>query len=131
MQKKHNGILIPSQRYQESRHLLQNPTFPNYVMGFSNRAQRFTGSNYLGVDSPFNKQFSLPFFRYVSRNYGWTRIFLRAGEISPLLGVVVMLSSQHQTCYRLAKIIPLWLAKVTSKGGKLWKKPTLQQNRIY
>ena len=29
-----------------------NPTVPNYV-GFSNRAQRFTGSNYLDVDSPF------------------------------------------------------------------------------
>ena len=53
VQKKHNGILIPSQRYQESRHLLQNPTFPNYVMGFSNRAQRFTWYNYLDVDSPF------------------------------------------------------------------------------
>ena len=45
MQKKHNDILVPSQRYQDSRHLLQNPTFPYYVMGFSNRAQRFTGSN--------------------------------------------------------------------------------------
>ena len=53
MQKKHDDILVPSQRYQGSRHLLQNPTFPSYVMGFSNRAQRFTGSNYLDVDSPF------------------------------------------------------------------------------
>ena len=32
---------------------LQNPTIPNYIMSFSNRAQRFTGSNYLDVDSPF------------------------------------------------------------------------------
>ena len=54
MQKKHNDILVPSQRYQDSRHLLKNPTFPNYVMGFNNHAQRFTGSNYLNVDSPFN-----------------------------------------------------------------------------
>ena len=53
MQKKHNDILVPSQRYQDSRHLLQNPTIPNFVMGFSNRTQRFTGSNYLDVDSPF------------------------------------------------------------------------------
>ena len=53
--KKHNDSLVPSQRYQDSRHLLQNPTFPNYVMGFSNRAQRFTGSNYLNVDSPFQR----------------------------------------------------------------------------
>ena len=33
----------------------QNPTFSNYVIGFINRAQRFTGSNYLDVDSPFKK----------------------------------------------------------------------------
>ena len=51
MQKKHNYILVPSQRYQDCRHLLQNPTFPYYAMGFSNHAQRFTGSNYLDVDS--------------------------------------------------------------------------------
>ena len=49
---KHKLILVPSQRYQDSRHPLQNPTFLNYVMGFSNCAQRFTGSNYLDVDSP-------------------------------------------------------------------------------
>ena len=58
MQKKHKHILVPSQRYQDSRHLLQNPTVPNYVMGFSNRAQRFTGSNYLDVDSPFKDHFT-------------------------------------------------------------------------
>ena len=52
-EKKHKLILVPSQRYKGSRHLLQNPTFPNYVMGFSNRAQRFTGCNYLDVESPF------------------------------------------------------------------------------
>ena len=34
---------------------LQNPTFPNYVMGFSNRAKRFTGSIYLNVDSPLRE----------------------------------------------------------------------------
>ena len=49
--KKHNDILVPSQRYQDSRHLLQNPTFPSYVTGFSNRTQRFTGSNYLYIYS--------------------------------------------------------------------------------
>ena len=54
MQKKHNDILVPRQRYQDSRHFLQNLTFPNYVIGFSNRAQRFTGSNYLDVDSPLD-----------------------------------------------------------------------------
>ena len=50
-----NIILGPSQRYQDSRHLLQNPKVPRSVMGFSNCAQRFTGSNYLDVDSPFDK----------------------------------------------------------------------------
>ena len=58
MQKKHNDILDPIQRYQNCRHHLQNPTFPNYVMGFSNRAQRFTGSNYLDVDSPLHRNYS-------------------------------------------------------------------------
>ena len=37
-------ILVPSQKYQDSRYLLQNPTGPNYVMSFSNCAQAFTGS---------------------------------------------------------------------------------------
>ena len=49
--------MVPNQRYKDSRHILQNPTGPNYVMSFSNRPQRFTGSNYLDVDSPFKKAF--------------------------------------------------------------------------
>ena len=40
-----NIISVPSQRYQDSRHLLQNPKVPSSIIGFSNRAQRFTGSN--------------------------------------------------------------------------------------
>ena len=48
-----NIISVPSQRYQDSRHLLQNPKVARSVMGFSNRTQRFTGSIYLDVDSPF------------------------------------------------------------------------------
>ena len=43
-------ILVASQRYQNSRHLLQSPKVPWSVMGFRNRAQRFTGSNYLDLD---------------------------------------------------------------------------------
>ena len=54
--KKAQAYFGPSQRYQDSRHLLQNPTFSNYVMGFSNRAQRFTGPNYLDVDYPVKKK---------------------------------------------------------------------------
>ena len=50
-----NIVLVPSQRYQDFRHLLQNPEVPTTVMGVNNRAQRFTGSNYLDVDSPLQK----------------------------------------------------------------------------
>ena len=45
--KKHEHILVPSPRYQDSRHLLQNPKDPRNVMGFSNCAQTFTPLNYL------------------------------------------------------------------------------------
>ena len=55
-----NNILVPSQRYQDSRHLLQNPKVPRRVMGFSNRAKRYTGSNYLDVDSPLRIKEVLP-----------------------------------------------------------------------
>ena len=51
MGKQHQLILVPSQRYQNSRHTLQNPKVPKNVIGFSNRAQRFTAPNYLDVDS--------------------------------------------------------------------------------
>ena len=40
-------------KYKDSRHLLQNPIDPRNFMGFRNRAQRFIGSNYLDVGSPF------------------------------------------------------------------------------
>ena len=42
LQKIINIIWVPSQGYKDSRHLLQNPKVPRNVMGFSNRAQRFT-----------------------------------------------------------------------------------------
>ena len=42
-----NTILIPNQKYQDSRHLLQNPKVPRNVTGFSNSAQTFTPLNYL------------------------------------------------------------------------------------
>ena len=43
--KKPKHILDPSQRYQDSRHILQNPKVPRNVMGFSNNAQTFTSPN--------------------------------------------------------------------------------------
>ena len=55
MQQKHNDILVPTQRYKDSRHHLQHPTFPNYVIGVSNCAQKFTGYNYLDVHSPLDQ----------------------------------------------------------------------------
>ena len=45
--KKHKHVLVPSERYQDSRHLLQNTKVPKNVMGFSNCAQTFTHLNYL------------------------------------------------------------------------------------
>ena len=51
-ERKHRHILVPSQRYQHSKHLLQDPTVPNYAIGFSNRAKIFTGPKYLNVDCP-------------------------------------------------------------------------------
>ena len=53
MQIKHKDILIPGGRYQDSRHLLQNPKNPKKVMGFNNHAQRSTPPYYLDVDNPF------------------------------------------------------------------------------
>ena len=73
MPKKHKHVLVPSQRYQDFRHLLQNLTIPNYVMGFSNHAQRFTGSNYLDVDSPLVNRLK-SFTIYIIKNHrggGW------------------------------------------------------------
>ena len=58
------NIYRPSQIYQDSRHLLQNPKVPRSVMGFSNRLHRFTESNYLVVDSPLG-HFSLDQFFFV------------------------------------------------------------------
>ena len=54
--KKAQAILGPSQRYQDTRHLLQNPKVPRIVMGFSNCAQPFNPLNYLCSDSPFNNK---------------------------------------------------------------------------
>ena len=45
--KKHNQILVPSQRYQDSRHILQNPKVHRKVIDFSNCAQTFTSPYYL------------------------------------------------------------------------------------
>ena len=45
-----NIILVLSRRYQDSRHILQNPKNPKNVMGFSNRAQRFTARHGVSED---------------------------------------------------------------------------------
>ena len=52
MQIKHKHIMVPGQRYQDSRHLLQNTKVLKNVMGFNNHAQRSTPPHYLDVDNP-------------------------------------------------------------------------------
>ena len=55
MKIKHKHMLVPSWRYQDSRHLLQNPKVFKNIMGFSNHAQRSTPPYYLVVDNTFHK----------------------------------------------------------------------------
>ena len=52
---KAQAYMVLSQRYQDSRHLLTNPTVLNYVMGFSDLTQRFTPLKYLSLDRPLSK----------------------------------------------------------------------------
>ena len=68
MQIKHKHILLPDQRYQDSRHLLQNPKVPQNIMGFNNHAQRSTPPCYLDVDNPFKQNNSYVLFRQLSSN---------------------------------------------------------------
>ena len=53
MQKMHKHILVLGRRYQDSRHLLQNPKVSKNAMGFNNHAQRSTPPYFLDVDNPF------------------------------------------------------------------------------
>ena len=52
MQNKHKLIFDPSQRYQDSRNLLQNPKVSKNNIGFNNSVQSFTTPYYLDVHSP-------------------------------------------------------------------------------
>ena len=51
LQKKDKHILDPSQRCQDSRHLLQNPKVLKSIMSFNNHAQSFTGPIYLDEEN--------------------------------------------------------------------------------
>ena len=62
MQIKHKLILVPGRRYQDSRHLLQNPKVSKSVMCFNNHAQRSTPPYYLDVDNPLPGRDSLPYY---------------------------------------------------------------------
>ena len=55
MQIKYMHILVPGQRYEDSRHLLQNPKVVKNIVGFNNHAQRSIPPCYLNVDNPFKK----------------------------------------------------------------------------
>ena len=74
-----NIILVPSQRYQDSRHILQKLTFlgASWASVIAHKdLQRFTGSNYLDVDSPLTfpnntKKFKEELQKYVTwESYG-------------------------------------------------------------
>ena len=52
VQIKHKHILVPGQRYQDSRNLLQNQKAPKNAMCFDNHAQRSNPPYYLDVDNP-------------------------------------------------------------------------------
>ena len=60
--------LIPSQRFQDSRHIFQNPKVYQSVMGFSNRAQRFNPPYDLEVDIPFSSSIQVVYFVDGPRN---------------------------------------------------------------
>ena len=68
---KHKHILIPGQRYQDSRHFSQNPKVPKNVMGFNNHAQRSTPSYYLEVDNPFKMlaRYNIYQDKFTKKNY--------------------------------------------------------------
>ena len=47
-----NIILVPSQKYPDSRYLLQHAKAPQFVMDFNNCTQRLTPPYYFDVDNP-------------------------------------------------------------------------------
>ena len=49
--KKHKIFFGSNWSYQDPWHILQNPKLPKNIIGFSSHAQKFTGPNYLDVDS--------------------------------------------------------------------------------
>ena len=65
-------ILVPGQRYQDSRHLLQNRKVPKNVMGFNNHAQRSTPPYYLDVDNPLHYWLKGEFGKWILHMEGQT-----------------------------------------------------------
>ena len=47
--------MVPGQRYQDSRHLLQNPKVSKNIMGFNNHEQKSTPPYYQDVDNPLGR----------------------------------------------------------------------------
>ena len=54
--KNHKHNLVPSHRFQDSRHFLQSLEVPKNII---NHAQRVTGPNYRDVDNPLVKIWSI------------------------------------------------------------------------
>ena len=116
-------ISVPSQRYQDSRHLLQNPKVPRSVMGFSNRAQRFTGSNYLDVDSPFETKKSS------------IQVYLLPSCTLPSMTIPWQYKKGH-TCQRAMLVHSNQSNKIDAKTLKIINKKAIQtsflvQRRIF
>ena len=89
MQIKHRHILVPGRRYQDSRHILQNPKVSKSIMGFNNQAQRSTPPYYLDVDNPFNF-----FLIIVSNKSKLNAVYYQERKlISPTLGELTRKSS--------------------------------------
>ena len=77
MQIKHKHILVPDWRYQDFRHLLQNPKVSKNVMGFNNHIQRSTPPYYLDVDNPLpNSCFSQTFKSRKWFDTSWEDLYL-------------------------------------------------------
>ena len=78
MQIKQKHDLVPGQRYQDSRHILQNPKVSKNVMGFNNHAQRSTPPYYLEVDNPLPLLFPFP------QSLGGSNVVITCGTRLPL-----------------------------------------------
>ena len=82
MQIKHKHILVPGQKYHDSRHLLQNSKVPKNVMGFNSHAQRSTPPYYLDVDNHLENLYVFSHHSIVVIFVGQLEIYSPDGHIT-------------------------------------------------